>query len=115
MRRSIVATAVFFATGVVTNGLMHKAELARISSGSWSLLPLSSVILLAEAIPMMIELGLAFYGVRGSNPSLVCTVAKACLRLVGLDQMHQCLLAIYESSIWPLHLSILLLPSSLAR
>lgn len=112
MHRSIVATAVFFVTGVVTNGLMHKAELAHIGSGSWSLLPLSSVILLAEAIPMMIELGLAFYGVRSSNPPLICTVANICLRLLGLDQG---LLATYEPSISPLHLSTLLLPSSLAH
>jgi hypothetical protein len=65
-----VATAVFFATGVLTNGLMHKAELPHISSGSWSLLPLSGAIFFAETIPMWVELGLAVYGVRGSNLSL---------------------------------------------
>ena len=69
MCRSIVATAVFFATGVVTNGLAHKAELLHIGPGSWSLHPLSGAILLAEAIPMWVELGLAVYGVRGANPS----------------------------------------------
>ena len=64
-----MATVVFFATGVVTNGLAHKAELPHIGSGSWSLLPLSGAILLAEAIPMWVELGLAVYGVRSGNLS----------------------------------------------
>lgn len=67
MYRSIVATAVFFMTGVLTNSLTHKAELLHIGSGSWSLHPLSGAILLAEVIPMSVELGLAVYGVRGAN------------------------------------------------
>jgi len=49
---------------------MHKNELPHIGSGSWSFLPLSSAILLAETIPMWVELGLAVYGVRGSDLSL---------------------------------------------
>lgn len=69
MCRSIVATVVFFATGVMTTSLVHKAELPYIGSGSWSLLPLPGFILLAEAIPLMIELGLGVYGVRSRNLS----------------------------------------------
>lgn len=60
----------------MTNGLVHKAELARISPGSWALLPLSGAVLLAGAIPTVIELGLAVYGVRGRNPSWTCTATK---------------------------------------
>ena len=71
-----MATAVFFTTGVITNSIVHKAELAHISHGSWAFLPFSSAILLAEAIPIAIELSLAVYGVCGGNPSLTCTATK---------------------------------------
>jgi len=96
MCRSVVATIVFFATGVVTNGLVHKAELPHIDSGSWSLLPLSGVILLAEAIPMVVELGLAVYGVRGSNPSLTCTGAN--VQTLGLSDWIRCTKAFSHST-----------------
>ena len=62
-----MATTVFFTTGVMTNSLVHKAELPHIISGSWAFPPLSSAILVVEAIPIMISLGLAVYGVRSSN------------------------------------------------
>ena len=71
-----MATAVFFTTGVMTNSLVHKAELPPIIPGSWAFPSLSSAILLAEAIPIVISLSLALYGVRSSNPSLTCTATK---------------------------------------